>query len=235
MHYFYAIAATRGRRATHRSWPHASDGLLRTLNPKWCRQSRILRLLPSVTLARFCCGDRDGFDSARASANSFSCRSSRFCRCRHTYGMARQQDKPQVGQASAPAARSAATDLPRSRSRSFTTWASCRQTTQTSQCFASRNHRFNWSGSRGRLPTLRVATKRFISYAVCCEWSVSVPFRADERAGSTRTGAGLRLCRFLLSERGQQQMHCYCHNCHLPAEELARRALLAFLNVGRLK
>ena len=37
---------------------------------------------------------------------------------------------------------------------------------------------------------MRVATKRFICCAVCREWSVSVPFRADERAGSTRTGAG---------------------------------------------
>ena len=37
---------------------------------------------------------------------------------------------------------------------------------------------------------MRVATKRFICCAVCCEWPVSVPFRVDERAGSTRTGAG---------------------------------------------
>ena len=181
----------RQRRWTkHRSWPHASDGLLRTLKPKWCRQSRILRLLPSVTRARFCCGDSDGFDSARASANSFFFRSSLFRCCRHTYGMARQQLNPKVHQAAAPAAKSAATDLPLSRWRSVTTCASCRQTMQTSQCFASLSHLFNWSGSRGLLPTLRVATKRFICCAVCCEWSVSVPFRVDERAGSTRTGAG---------------------------------------------
>ena len=80
----------------HRSCPHASDGLLRTLNPKWCRQSRILRLLPRVTRARFCCGDRDGFDNARASANSFCFRSSLFRRWRHTYGIASKQDTPQV-------------------------------------------------------------------------------------------------------------------------------------------
>ena len=39
-------------------------------------------------------------------------------------------------------------------------------TMHTSQFFASRNHRLSWSGSRGLLPTLRVATKRFIS--LCC-------------------------------------------------------------------
>ena len=49
---------------------------------------------------------------------------------------------------------------------------------------------------------------------------LSVPFRVDERAGSTRTGAGVRLCCFLLSERGQQQMHCYCHNVLSTKEEL---------------
>ena len=113
--YRYAIDAIHRTLKTRRSWPQANEGFLRTLNPRWCRQSRILRLLPSVTRARFCCGDNEGFDSARASANSFSCRFSRFRRCRHTYGIARQQLTPQVGQARAPAAKSAATDLPLSK------------------------------------------------------------------------------------------------------------------------
>ena len=104
----------------------------------------------------------------------------------------------------------------------------------TSQFFASRNQRLSWSGSRGRLPTLRVATKRFICCAVCREWSVSVPFRADERAGSTRTGAGrASLPLAPLNTRAAAhalllpQLPSLCRG--------ARRAILAFLNVGRLK
>ena len=52
--YRYAIDAivTRSpRTAGDRSWPQAKLGFLRTLKPRWCRQSRILRLLPSVTRA----------------------------------------------------------------------------------------------------------------------------------------------------------------------------------------
>ena len=213
----------------HRSCPQANEGFLRTLKPRWCRQSRILRLLPSVTRARFCCGDSDGFDSARASCFSFSCRSSRFRRCRQTYGIARQQLTPQVGQARAPAARSAATLLPRSRWRSVTTWASCRHTIHTSQCFASRSHLFNWSGSRGRLPTLRVATKRFICCAVLWAGLCRCLFARSAVVGQHPDWrqivcAASRWCHALWVACG----HCSrAHFCHLCLSQ-ARRWILAF-------